>query len=150
LEFIFDIQPRLAPGGKWVSNNEDSVDLPKSMTPWLFASAATQLEHFEAELLGPDDPKGAKYSVKLYFVDADVDAVKSLPIQWQNIAVDGTTSTLTVPDRKTVVILREFKGIEVNNKIVFDAKYDDKLPPLKMAAIEIIREESSEGTSATE
>jgi outer membrane protein assembly factor BamB len=150
LEFIFDIQPRLAPGGKWTSNNEDSVDLPKNLTPWLFASAATQLEHFEAELLGPDDPKGVKYRVKLYFVDADLETVKNLPIQWQGKAAEGTTSQLTESDRKTTVIVREFNGISVDRKIVFDAQYADKLPPLKMAAIEIIREEASENVNATE
>ncbi len=150
LEFIFDIQPRLAPGGKWTSNNEDSVDLPKNLTPWLFASAATQLEHFEAELLGPADPKGAKYRVKLYFVDADLETVKNLPIQWQGKAAEGTTSQLTDSDRKTSVIVREFNGISVDGKIVFDAKYADTLPPLKMAAIEIVREETSENVNATE
>lgn len=150
LEFIFDIQPRLAPGGKWTSNNEDSVDLPKNLTPWLFASAATQLEHFEAELLGPDDPKGAKYRVKIYFVDADLEIVKNLPIQWQGKAAEGTTSILTDSDRKTTVIVREFNGISVDGKIVFDAKYADTLPPLKMAAIEIVREEPSENVNATE
>jgi hypothetical protein len=150
LEFIFDIQPRLAPGGKWTSNNEDSVDLPKNLTPWLFASAATQLEHFEAELLGPDDPKGVKYRVKLYFVDADLETVKNLPIQWQGKAAEGTTSQLTDSDRKTSVIVREFNGISVDGKIVFDAQYADTLPPLKMAAIEIIREEPSENVNTTE
>lgn len=150
LEFIFDIQPRLAPSGKWTSNNEDSVDLPKNLTPWLFASAATQLEHFEAELLGPADPKGAKYRVKLYFVDADLETVKNLPIQWQGKAAEGTTSQLTDSDRKTSVIVREFNGISVDGKIVFDAKYADTLPPLKMAAIEIVREETSENVNATE
>lgn len=150
LEFIFDIQPRLAPGGNWVSNNEDSVDLPKTMTPWLFASAATQLEHFEAELRGPDDPKGAKYSFKLYFVDTDTEAVKNLSVEWQGKLSAGTVSKLTDSDRKTVVVVREFNGIEVDGKLVFDAKYDEKQPPLKMAAIEIVREDASEGIGATE
>jgi outer membrane protein assembly factor BamB len=148
LEYVFDIQPRLGESGRWISNNEDTVDLPASLTPWLYASGVTQLEHFEAELLGPADAKGVKYTVKLYFADCDLSAVKSASIRFQGAELEGITAQISEGTGATTVVVSEFKGISVDDKLIFDAKYDPALPPLKMSAIEILRESEPDSASA--
>ena len=154
LEFVFDLQQRLGVGGSWVSNNEESVDCGNVNPPWIFASAVTQLEHFEAELIGSKDiaeyPSGAKYNVKLYFVDTDPADVKSLPIQFQGKAMDGTIQDLSVANCKTKVVAREFHGIDVDSKLIFDAQYEVGRPSIKMAAIEIVRSDQPENEASTE
>lgn len=52
--------------------------------------------------------------------------------------------------RKTRVIVREFQGIDVDSKLIFDAQYEAGQPPIKMAAIEIIREDQSENSALSE
>lgn len=114
----------------------------------------TQLEHFEAELIGPKDiadyPHGAKYNVKLYFVDTDETDIRSVAIQFQGRTMDGTIQDLSVANCKTKVILREFHGINVDSKLIFDAQYVDGQPPIKLAAIEIVRGDQLENVSSTE
>lgn len=145
LEFVFDLQQRLGVGGSWISNNEESVDCGNISPPWIFASAVTQLEHFETVLLGPEDistyPSGAKYNVKLYFVDTDPNDVRSLPVQFQGKSMAGSVHELSDGNRKTKVVVREFQGIDVDGKLIFDAQYEDGRPAIKMAAIEILRED---------
>jgi outer membrane protein assembly factor BamB len=154
LEFVIDLQQRLGDGGAWFSNNEDSVDCGSASPPWIFASAVTQLEHFEAELLGPKDikdyPEGAKYNVKLYFIDSDPSHIRSLPIQFQGKVMEGTVHDLSVANCKTKVIVREFQGIDVDSKLIFDAQYKAGQPPIKMAAMEIIRDDQSDNSAQTE
>jgi hypothetical protein len=145
LEFVFDLQQRLGVGGSWISNNEESVDCGNISPPWIFASAVTQLEHFETVLLGPEDistyPSGAKYNVKLYFVDTDPNDVRSLPVQFQGKSMAGSVHELSDGNRKTKVVVREFQGIDVDGKLIFDAQYEDGRPAIKMAAIEILLED---------
>lgn len=142
LEYEFDIQPRLGEGGRWISNNEDSVDVAANLTPWLFASGATQLEHFEVPLLGPNDPKGIKYSVKLYFADCDAPTVQQATIRFQGQEMAGTFTELSDDQHRTKLFVREFKSIKVDDKLTFDAQYKPGSAPLKMAAIEILREDA--------
>lgn len=154
LEFVFDIAPRMATGGSWLSDHEESVDCGNVAAPWIFASAATQLEHFEVELLSPKDlqenPKGAKYSVKLYFVDTEPADVASIPVQFQGKTMQGELSDLSEGNRRTKVVVREFHGIEVQSIITFDAQYAAASNPIKMAAIEILREDEPNNSAASE
>lgn len=144
LEYVFDIKPRLGEGGRWISNNEDSVDVAATLVPWLFASGATQLEHFELPLLGPDDSKGTKYSVKLYFADCNTDTAQQAKIRFQGQAMEGSLIQLSDDQHSTRVFVREFKSISVDDKLTFDAQYDSTMPPLKMTAIEIVRESEAQ------
>ena len=64
--------------------------------------------------------------------------------------MEGTVHDLSVANCKTKVIVREFQGIDVDSKLVFDAQYEAGQPPIKMAAMEIIRDDQSDNSAQTE
>jgi outer membrane protein assembly factor BamB len=139
LEFEFDIQPRFAEGGGWVAENPNNLKFGPGLLPWLLASGARGLEHFEIPLLGPTDD-AASYDVRLYFVGADKSQVAGLPIQLQGADATGNTLELNSDQKQTTTVcVREFKNVSIEQNLVYDctATTSQSLPLL--AAIEVFR-----------
>ena len=139
LEFVFDIQPQLASGGGWYSQNPDSVQVPGAETPWLFASGAKGLQHFEIPLLGDQD-KSAAYNVKLFFAETTVAVANSVQIRFQGNDAAGTTKVAgndSGADAQFVV--KEFVGVPVEKNLVVDITVAASMPLTNLAAIEVVR-----------
>ncbi|MCC6507594.1 MAG: hypothetical protein IT423_00695 [Pirellulaceae bacterium] len=157
LEFVFDIQPRFAEGGGWYSQNADNLNMPGHANPWLFASGARGLEHFQIPLLGAKDAPAA-YSVKLFFADMTKEQVAALDIKFQGRDAVGTdqqisstatsatgTQTQSGPiERKPVsVIVKEFNNVLVESNLVVDLKSPTGAPLSNLTAVEVIRNDSA-------
>lgn len=138
LEFVFDIQPRLAAGGSWYSNNPDTVSVAGNNMPWLFASGVRGLEHFEVPLLGKED-QPAQYNVKLFFTglsDSDADA---LQIKFQGAKHEATSQFLKDDQGTIPVVIKEFANVDVMKNLIVDIATPDGKPNPNLAAIEVIR-----------
>lgn len=143
LEFVFDIKPRISPGGGWYSHNPESVPVETEQAPWLFASGARGLEHFEIPLLGPQDEPTA-YHVKLFFADMTASDVDAVGVQFQDKEWPGKTQALeTGPGESTSVVVREFSSVNVEKDLIVQitAPADKPLPHL--TAIEVVRAEDA-------
>lgn len=139
LEFMFDIQPRLAPGGGWYSQNPDSIRVPGADTQWLYASGARGLEHFEIPLLDDQD-QPAKYNVKLFFAETSAASVDALRIRFQGNEVSGTTQAAgSDSDAAAQFLVKEYASVPVNKNLVVDILAPADLRLTSLAAIEVVR-----------
>lgn len=149
LEFVFDIQPRFASGGGWFSNNPDNLNLADSELPWIVASGARGLQHFEIPLLGKEDAS-AKYNVKLFFAGMTTEQIESLEIRLQGNQVNGTTKPLSAGQEDwELTYVREFSDIPVVENLIYDCLVPvvGQLPEL--VAIEVERVESATNSDPT-
>ncbi len=144
LEFVFDIQPRFVEGGGWVAENPDTVNFGAGQLPWILASGARGLEHFEVPLLGAEDA-AARYDVKLFFAGMESSEVAALKIQLQGAAVSGYTLQLNADDQEQSipVCVRQFKDVSVERNLVYDCSLSGSQTLPRLAAIEIVRSTSN-------
>jgi outer membrane protein assembly factor BamB len=139
LEFVFDIQPRFAVGGGWVSENPDNLELGNGQLSWLFASGARGLEYFQVPLLGPEDP-AAHYDIKLYFAGMKVAEVAQLRIQLQGSDASGESVQLNSDQQNAIpVCVRHFKNVPVDSELTFQCTVDTTQMLPRLAAVEIVR-----------
>ncbi len=137
LEYVFDIPTEFSDGGGWYSENPESLGMGASPLRWVCASGARGLQHFEVNLLGPDDP-ASRYDVKLIFMGMHQNEVQDLDIKFQNASASGTTSFLLDSDGGPCVV-REFPSIDVKDLLEFDCRVAGDAPLPQLAAIEIKR-----------
>jgi outer membrane protein assembly factor BamB len=136
LEFVFDIQPKLASGGGWYSRNTESVTVEGTDKPWLFTSGGRGLNRFEIPLLGKGDA-AAKYTVKLYFANVDDAKPGLFDIRLQGKAVASGVDISAASGRP---LIEEFPGVDVDKNLVVELVSQEAGALATVAAIEVIRD----------
>lgn len=150
LEFVFDIQPRFAEAGGWVAENPDTVDFGAGQLPWILASGARGLEHFEVPLLGTDDST-TRYDVKLYFAGMQASEVAALRIQLQGADVAGETLQLNADQKQAIpVCVRKFEDVSVEQNLIYDCSLSTTQTLPRLAAIEIVRSSTNPSNAAVD
>ncbi len=147
LEFVFDLQPQLAAGGGWYSQNVESLtstsengEAGNSDTdkPWVYASGARGLKRFEVPLLGPDD-QPATYRVRMHF------AVPPISAAPPEIELQGETRKPLILDVGSLgeyrLVTQEFQGVPVKQNLVVEMGGSSPRHMATLAAIEVERED---------
>lgn len=138
LEYTFNIAPKFAEGGGWFSRNQNNADFRGCKEPWLFASGAKGLSHFETELLADGDGS-ADYDVQLHFGEADkatlekVELKVSGEVQQTNVAVRDVGQVSGNPP-----LTVSFK-VRVTKKLAVDIDYSALKSLPQLCGIEIVR-----------
>ena len=139
LEFVFDVQPKIAAGGGWYSRNAESFEILNTDTPWLYTSGARGLSQFELPLLGADDPK-SKYTVKLHFAELNTDRSGMFDVRLQGTAVAQNVDIAAESGQHRANI-KEFTDVTVDRNLLVELVSHDKDAPATLAAIEVIRQD---------
>ena len=154
LEFVFDIQPQLAPGGGWYSQNVESIVSAKVPTeagsssatepdtdkPWVYASGARGLQRFEIPLLGPND-QPASYRVRFHFATkpaADSNAGPVITLQGEKVQPQVSEHG-NLADSKLVTY--EFAGIPVKDRLIVELQGPSPSELTTVSAVEVERED---------
>lgn len=136
LEFVFDIQPQLEPGGGWYSRNADTLSVDDTDKPWLFTSGARGLTRFELPLLAAGDPP-CKYTVKLFFANLEETQAKPFEIRLQGKIVDTGVQLPSSKNGSTQPIQKVYEHIEVETGLVVELPIAEQA---LVSAVEVIRE----------
>lgn len=140
LEYEFDIKPEFVEGGGWISENQDGAKFQHCDQPWLFASGARGLKHFESKLL--DEGKSQDYEVLIHFAEAKQNDLKKLSISVDDSlkSVSWTTNNTSVGGVPTMTgsVMVSVTG---DLSLEFNYSQMEKLP--KLCAIEIVAPETS-------
>ncbi|MCA9179702.1 MAG: PQQ-binding-like beta-propeller repeat protein [Planctomycetales bacterium] len=138
LEYTLDLKPKLAAGGRFFANNDETDTLPDARLPWLYASGGAGLMRCEAMLLGKDDP-AASYRVVLHFAEREPGTA---PFE---VKLQGETVARRVEigeDRVGQAVLQEFKGVRVTGSLLIEVLADlSEGHPPTVCALEIHRED---------
>ena len=145
LEYTFDIQPQLADGGEFFSENEESREIAGAEVPWVYTSGAAGLTRCQLRLRGKND-QPAKYRVTLHFAQHRTDAKSGEgPL---NIKLQGTLAAESLDVVGEVgphaPLIKTFAGIEVQQDLVLElapSKGGNHIRLPQLVAIELQREE---------
>jgi hypothetical protein len=140
MEFVFDIQPKLHPGGGFEAQNDESLTVENARVPWIYTSQARGLARCELPLVGKDD-EPAEYRVTLHFAELDKsvkpgERVFDVKLQGQTVAAGLDVAKEAAGSERALV--REFRRVKVAGNLAIE------LVPVKgepiLAAIEVERE----------
>lgn len=150
LEYEFDIGAKFAEGGGWQNRNQDLSDFADCEQPWLYASAAKGLKHFETQLLDKGD-EPATFEVQLHFAEIgkeDLDKVQFAIGGMEPVAkiVDQGPDAL-VAGQPTMTAKFE---VRVDGLLAVDLDYSGLKELPKLCGIEISRQEAGASTSGGE
>lgn len=140
LEYVLDIKPKFADGGGWFSRNQNNAEFQNCDQPWLFASGAKGLNHFEADLLSEQD-QPATYSVTLHFADVDSEALRQLKVSFGGESSSGKIINSHLGTINGQPVLAATWDVPVNQKLSADLDYSAFRQLPKLCGIEIIRQE---------
>ena len=135
LEYEFDIKPRFAKDGGWVSENQDSSKYRECGQAWLYASGARGLQHFETQLLTPDQTM--EYKVLLHFAESSASELAKLKVSTSNqdLKVDWTQSSSSVAGTPT---MSASLTVNVTGNLSLDFDYAALAELPKLCAVEIV------------
>jgi hypothetical protein len=140
MEFVFDIKPKLLPGGEFVARNEESLAVENTTVGWIYSSQARGLARCELPLIGKDDSP-AEYRVTLHFAELQADAKpgeRVFDVKLQGETVAAGLDVAEVASGVEKALTREFRRVKVKDNLVIE------LVPVKgepiLAAIEVERE----------
>jgi hypothetical protein len=140
MEFVFDIKPKLLPGGGFEARNDESLTVEEARVGWLYTSQARGLSRCELPLLGKGDAP-AEYRVTLHFAELEKDTrpgdrVFDVKLQGQT-AIAGLDVVREAGGSERA-LTRELRRVKVENNLVIE------LVPVKggpiLSAIEVERE----------
>lgn len=137
LEYVFDIKPKIADGGRWYNNNSDTEEFANTDSPWLYSSGVRNLEHFELNLLGPDDAP-ASYEVRFFFVAEKLDEVANLQIKLQGKPLEAATVSESSTTEGIKTISKQFITM-VKDDLTVDIANSVPSANLSLCAIEVVR-----------
>lgn len=145
LEYEFDLQPEFTEGGGWVSENQDSEKFSSCSEPWLFASGARGLKHFQSKLL--KDGESDEFEVLLHFAESSPEELKKLSVLTgeSEHTVAWSSSSSSIDGLPTMTGTMQVT-VQENLALDFDYSKMEGLP--KLCAIEIVRPESKEAAVA--
>jgi outer membrane protein assembly factor BamB len=139
LEFVFDVSPKLAPGGGWYSRNAETRPIEETDTPWLYTSGGKGLSSFELPLLGAEDAK-AQYTVRLHFASmpSDQPGRFDLKLQGNTVAANVDINAESGHNRANV---KEFADVTVDRNLQVELVAKDQEAAPTIAAIEVLRQD---------
>lgn len=141
LEYVFDIAAKFADGGGWFSRNQSNPAFAACEQPWLYASGARGLAHFEVDLLSKGDPS-ATYSVMLHMSEISTDDAEKVIVK-----VGGTEGRLQAAERKLgevngqSVVTVTFEA-DVTTRLVVDVDYSKLTELPTVCGVEFHRHEA--------
>ncbi len=141
----FKLDTAFAPGGSFVTRSASYTPISGTQEPWLFASAARGLTRCAIPLLGLGDGPSV-YRVKLGFADPDNDrpAVRVFDVKLQGKTVLKDFDIAAAAGGRDKAVFRDFRGIEVADKLVVELVPKSRKPAPEQApilqAVEIVRE----------
>jgi hypothetical protein len=140
MEFVFDIQPKLLPGGAFEARNEESLVVDSTQVGWIYSSQARGLARCELPLLGKEDAP-AEYRVTLHFAELQKDAKpgdRVFDVKLQGVTVATGLDVVQGAGGVERALTREFRRVKVAGNLVIE------LDPVKgepiLSAIEVERE----------
>jgi len=140
LEFVFDLAAKLATGGEYFSENEDSLTVAGPSAPWVFSSGAKGLTQCELPLLGDDDAPAA-YTVELHFAETQGakpgERLFDIKLQGQVVAEGVDIAAEASGSKKALV--RKFTAVSVEKNLQIELVPKSDMPPL-VSGIEVTRE----------
>jgi hypothetical protein len=139
LEYVFDIEHSIAPGGGWYSRNEQSLDVGGTDSPWLYASGGRGLTRFELPLIGEGQPP-ATYTVRLHFAVLDDEPTGKFDVRLQGRKV-ATDVDVGAKAGSHHAHIEEFGDIEVNANLLVELVPESNRSPTALAAVEVIRQD---------
>ena len=131
LEYDFKLATEFSPTGKFVAGNAEAEPIEGVDVPWLYASAARNLQKCVIPLLGEKDP-AARYTVTLHFAPAVPSASGAVQIRLQNATVETALESTPRP------VSRVFSDIAVERDLVVEITAPEG-QEVNLAAIEIQR-----------
>ncbi len=139
LEFVFNLNQQLAPGGGWYSRNQESTRIEQTETPWLYTSGARGLSRFELPLLGADDSE-ANYTVKLHFAALETDRPGSFDVRLQGKTV-ATAVDIQGESGTNRATIKEFSDVTVDRNLLVELVPTDAETLPTLAALEVLRQD---------
>jgi outer membrane protein assembly factor BamB len=140
MEFVFDIQPKLLPGGAFDAKNDESLAIENAQVQWLYTSQARGLVRCEVPLIGKDD-EPAEYRVTLYFAELQKETKPGDRVF--DVKLQGKTALAGLDVAQEAggaerALTREFRRVKVTDNLVVE------LAPIRgepiLSAIEVERE----------
>ena len=142
LEYVFDMHPKFVDGGGWYSRNQENSEFADCRQPWLFASGARGLSHFDVTLLGENDSP-AGYNVTLHFAETDPAQLAGLKVRFGG---DAEAAVVTDSRQGTVngqpTLLVSYR-VAVTGQLSVDLDHSAMSSLPRMCGIEIVREEQA-------
>ncbi|MDP6444141.1 MAG: PQQ-binding-like beta-propeller repeat protein [Pirellulaceae bacterium] len=136
MEFVFNIAPKLAKGGRYYARNSESIEFTDATTPWLLSSGAEGLTKFELPLLGEKDA-AAFYKVRLHFAELDErqagDRVFDIKLQGETVAANVDVAKEA---GRLANLVKTFGGISVAAKLQVELVPHGKTSPI-LSAIDV-------------
>jgi outer membrane protein assembly factor BamB len=140
MEFVFDIKPKLLPGGVFEAQNEESLAVKEARVNWLYSSQARGLARCELPLIGKDDAP-ADYRVTLHFAElqsATKPGERVFDVKLQGKTVAAALDVVQAAGGAQRALTREVRRVRVEDNLVVE------LNPIKgepiLSAIEVERE----------
>ncbi len=143
LEYELNIKPRMANGGGWFSRNASHTDYSQNDTPWIYASGARGLVHFEANLIGAGEEPG-DYLLKMHFAKVSADDVRKLDFSIQGQSVKADLVQGPIVGKRPVQIIQ--LSATVKDRLAVDIQYPESGDLPELCAIEILRQSESAST----
>ena len=141
----FKMDAHAWPGGGYFKESQDFISIAGTQAPWLYASGFRGLRRCEIPLAEEGDGT-ARYTVRLGLADLDNQqpGVRVFDVKLQGQAVEQGFDPVREAGGGKRAVIREFKGIDVENNLVIELTPQAKEPaanqiPL-VQTIEIIRE----------
>ncbi len=140
------VSTSLLPGGGYFKHNLDFLDIQGTDKPWVFASGVRGLKRCVVPLVGPSDG-AARYTVRLALADLEQETsgVRVFDIKLQDKVVAEKFDVVKEAGGQNKAIIKEFKGIDVNDKLTIEFVHKapkptrEQLPILQ--GIEVQREQ---------
>ena len=145
LEYEFDIAPEFAEGGGWFSRNENRSEYRDCHLPWLFASGATGLIHFESKLVGEGEA-AADYKVVMHFAESSADKLEAIKVSVDGAQVPATVKTDDVGKVAGKAIQSLVFETNVAGQLAVDLDYAALKSLPELCGIEILRVEQTSST----
>ena len=137
LEYTFELQPEFADGGGWYSRNQLQTEFSACEEPWLYASGARGLSHFEAELQD-DDADQTDYTVRLHFSEVDAEDLEQLKVSFSGNLLPAKISTNATNRVNGNPISMASYLVPVGNKLSVDLDYSKMSGLPQLCGIEIV------------
>ena len=139
LEYVFDLQETIAPGGGWYSRNVESQVIAGTDTPWLYTSGGRGLQKLVLPLVGKGEP-AASYTVRLHFAVPGDESSGRLDVTLQGTPVANGIDIASDSGRDRAVI-KEFADVSVNDNLTIELATPSEGPPSLISAVEVIRQQ---------
>ena len=148
LEYELDIKPSFAQGGGWYCRNQNNPDFRQCDQPWLFASGAKGLKHFETDLLSEND-NPATYSVILHFAEVDATTLKDINVVFAGQSIPGQITNSNLGSVNGQPTLAATYDVPVDKRLSVDLDYSALKQLPRLCGIEMIRQEKTVDTGAS-